>query len=206
MKTKLPSILRGTKAEVFKKILLKHMPPPALILDATCGYKHFWDELWYAVNTITLAGEEAYTVIFNDIRPLGHIVSDYRKLPFKENTFDCIVFDPPYTKMHEEVTGYKKWLKGDRFGLNNVDDFTDSDFQEFAKQAYLVTKSKGIVIVKIQDTGDLWHFKAPKLMQPFKLKTYYIHDFQTNWRLYRRASSEDEGAVQVHSFFMVFSK
>ena len=200
----LPSVIKGANKEVFKKILLHYKPPPARVLDCTCGYKHFWDDLWSIVNTKTLWGEDGYEVIFSDIRPLGHIVADYRYLPFKESVFDVIVYDPPWTDMIDGVSGYKKWLKGDRFG-DLTKPIDEDDIRQFVKQAYLLTKSDGIVIFKIQDTGDWWSFKAYELIKPFNLLAYHIMLFDATWRSYKDYETLSKPA-QTHSFFLILGK
>ena len=200
----LPSIIKGTNKEVFKKILLYYKPPPARVLDCTCGYQHFWDDLWSIVNTKTLWGEEGYEVIFSDIRPLGHIVADYNYLPFRPSLFDVIVYDPPWTDMHKGVNGYKNWLKGDRFG-DLSKPISEDDIRLFAKQAYILLKSNGIVVFKIQDTGDWWSFKAYELVKPLNLLAYHIMLFDATWRSYKEYETIAKPA-QTHSFFLILGK
>lgn len=78
-----------------------------LILDPCCGSKMFWFD------------KNNQGVLFADIRKEKHIlcdnrvlniepdiVMDFRKMPFADNTFKLIVFDPP----HLIRVGKKSWL------------------------------------------------------------------------------------------------
>ncbi len=84
--------------EYFSEILAFHIPPShdKRILDPTCGKRHMWKEL---LNT-TLSGErkldEYGEVIFSDIMDYGYNqVVSVADLEF-DDTFDGIIFDPPY--------------------------------------------------------------------------------------------------------------
>ena len=77
------------------------------ILDACCGSKMFW------------FNKDNENVIFMDNRTLDtqlcdgrslvikpDLVSDFRDMPFSDNTFYLVVFDPP----HLVRAGEKSWL------------------------------------------------------------------------------------------------
>jgi hypothetical protein len=77
------------------------------ILDACCGGKMFWFD------------KENPNVLFADIRSENHILCDgreltikpdlqmdFRNMPFKDNTFKMVVFDPP----HLVNLGKESWM------------------------------------------------------------------------------------------------
>lgn len=86
------------------------------ILDACCGSKMFW------------FNKDNENVIFMDNRTLDtqlcdgrslvikpDLVSDFRDMPFSDNTFYLVVFDPP----HLVRAGEKSWLAAKYGKLNN---------------------------------------------------------------------------------------
>lgn len=209
---RLRSILTGSNAEVFKKLLLFYKPPPAKVIDVTCGYKHFWDNLKGSINTMTLDGNKGYEVIFTDIRPIGDYQVDYRfilkKFPEWEGKFDVVVFDPPYTSLTLRVNGVEKWLKGERYGMDGdrgSTSLTEEHFRLFIKQAYRLLKRDGIVIAKLQDTVNWWHFKFYNNIEPFKLEALYIHDLGQNW-----AENVDvknaKKPIPIHAYWFILVK
>ena len=79
----------------------------AKILDACCGSKMFW------------FSKEDPNVVFADCRELEttlcdgrklvikpDILMDFRNMPFEDNTFSLVVFDPP----HLVKAGKNSWL------------------------------------------------------------------------------------------------
>ena len=85
------------------------------ILDACCGSKMFWFD------------KSNPAVLFADIRSEEHILCDGRKLkiepdlqmdfrnmPFEDNTFKMVIFDPPHLKN----LGQQSWM-GLKYGILN---------------------------------------------------------------------------------------
>lgn len=112
------------------------------ILDACCGSRMLWFD------------KKNPDVTFMDIRkeyeklPSGHIinvnpdiVADFRKMPFDDNTYDMVVFDPPYL-LH---VGKNSWL-AKKYGR------LDNNWQEDIKQGFSecmrVLKPSGSLIFK----------------------------------------------------------
>ena len=112
------------------------------ILDACCGSRMFWFD------------KENPDVTFMDIRqqyeelPSGHIinvnpdvVADFRNMPFDDNTYDMVVFDPPHL-LH---AGKNSWL-AKKYGR------LDNNWQEDIKQGFnecmRVLKPNGSLIFK----------------------------------------------------------
>ncbi len=77
------------------------------ILDACCGSRMFWfDKTNPKVVFADIRDEEH---ILCDGRPLNikpDLIMDFRKMPFEDNTFQMVVFDPP----HMIKLGQSSWL------------------------------------------------------------------------------------------------
>ena len=80
------------------------------ILDACCGSKMFWYDkeephtTYMDIRNEVLAYTDRDTVREVVINP--DIVADFRNIPFADNSFDLVVFDPP----HLIHVGDTSWL------------------------------------------------------------------------------------------------
>ena len=80
------------------------------ILDACCGSKMFWYDkeephtTYMDIRNEVLAYTDRDTVREVAINP--DIVADFRNIPFADNSFDLVVFDPP----HLIHVGDNSWL------------------------------------------------------------------------------------------------
>lgn len=77
------------------------------ILDVCCGSRMFWFDK-NNPNTIYMDNRELEDTLCDgrklEIKP--DIVSDFRNIPFSENSFKLVVFDPP----HLQKVGKESWL------------------------------------------------------------------------------------------------
>ena len=89
----------------------------AKILDATCGSKMFWFEKNHP-DVVYMDNRELETVLCDgrtlNIKP--DIVADFRNIPFPDETFYLVVFDPP----HLVRAGENSWLAA-KYGKLNPD-------------------------------------------------------------------------------------
>jgi 23S rRNA G2069 N7-methylase RlmK/C1962 C5-methylase RlmI len=96
------------------------------ILDACCGGKMFW------------FNKQNPNAIFCDIRRETHnlsngqtlvvdpdIIADFRKMPFRDNQFKLVVFDPPHLK----GCGFTGW-QGKKYGS------LDKNWPEYIKAGF----------------------------------------------------------------------
>lgn len=68
-----------------------------LILDACCGSRMFWFDKTNPNVLFCDLRNERYD--FTDRKPLEikpDVVADFKKMPFQDNTFQMVVFDPPH--------------------------------------------------------------------------------------------------------------
>lgn len=112
------------------------------ILDACCGSRMFWFD------------KQNQDVIFMDNRELSDIlcdgrklevdpdvIGDFRNIPFDDNSFYLVVFDPP----HLLKVGETSWL-AKKYGKLNEN--WREDIKQGFKECMRVLKSNGILIFK----------------------------------------------------------
>lgn len=112
------------------------------ILDACCGSRMFWFD------------KENPDVTFMDCRqyfeklPTGHvinvnpdIVADFRDMPFEDNEFDMVVFDPP----HLIHAGESSWL-AKKYG--RLDELWPEDIRQGFAECMRVLRPSGTLIFK----------------------------------------------------------
>jgi SAM-dependent methyltransferase len=148
----IPSVWRGSDAELLERMLdFYPASTPMSILDATVNRGRFWKG-------------STRQVVGMDINPgVGpHIAADNCKMPFQDEAFDAIVYDPPHvpnqgkdrTKDFNARFGLVvKSLKGDGYNLNRL-------YKPFCGEAYRVLRPQGILFCKIAD---------------------YVHDHRYQW-------------------------
>lgn len=86
------------------------------ILDACCGSKMFWFDK--KNQEVTFMDNRELDTTLSDGRKLivnPDILADFRNMPFEDDSFYLIVFDPPHLK----TGGDKSWLIQKYGRLNN---------------------------------------------------------------------------------------
>lgn len=113
------------------------------ILDVCCGSKMFW---WDKDNSNT-----TYMDKFPRYEELesGHVINvapdvigDFTNIPFEDNSYDLVVFDPP----HFIHAGKKSWL-AKKYGTLNKDNWRDEIKNGF-DECKRVLKPTGTLIFK----------------------------------------------------------
>jgi SAM-dependent methyltransferase len=121
-----------------------------LILDATCGSRMMWFE---KENSLTL-----YTDLRNGEYTSGHgdntsitpdMVVDFRDMPFDNESFYLVVFDPPHSKWLGKNT-----ILGQKYG--QLLSTWETDIRAGFDECMRVLKPNGVLIFK-------WHDKDIKL-------------------------------------------
>ena len=116
-------------------------------LDACCGSRMFWFD------------KENKDVIFMDNRELtdtlcdGRILeirpdvaADFRNMPFDDESFTLVVFDPP----HFFRNGEKSWI-GKKYGTLDRDTWRE-DLKAGFSECFRVLQTEGILIFKWNET------------------------------------------------------
>ena len=112
------------------------------ILDVCCGSKMFWFDK-DRTDTVYMDNRELEDVLCDGrkliIKP--DIVADFRNIPFSDNSFKLVVFDPP----HLYRVGEKSWLakKYGQLGSN-----WKEDIKQGFKECFRVLEVNGILVFK----------------------------------------------------------
>ena len=81
-----------------------------LILDACCGRRMFWFDkqnpnvLFVDKRSETLTAKDRDKIRTIEVKP--DIIADFTNLPFEDNSFYQVVFDPPHLK----TLGENSWM------------------------------------------------------------------------------------------------
>ncbi|MBK5213387.1 MAG: SAM-dependent methyltransferase [Flavobacteriaceae bacterium] len=158
------------------------------ILDACCGGKMFWFDkadpnvLFQdrrEVETITVGkGRNA-----RDFSCKPDLVADFRDMPYEDETFKLVVFDPP----HFTSLGEKSYM-GIKYGILNKKTWRE-DIKKGFEECFRVLQNEGILIFK-------WNEHDIRLSEILKLCPYrplFGHPsgkaMKTHWVTFMKLSS-----------------
>ena len=201
----------GNNAELFPKILRLHVPDGAVIADVTWGKGVFWQKV----------PEDTYTVKRSDIAD----GVDCRDLPYKNESLDCVVFDPPYMegffrrrKSHMAGSGSHAAF---RRAYSNGDVTNGSGpkyhaavvdlYEKGGGEAHRVLKEKGIFIVKCQDevSANRQCLTHVEIINAYEKMGFYTRDLFVVVRTNKPVVAHLKKQVHArknHSYFLVFQK
>lgn len=75
------------------------------------------------------------------------VVMDFRNLPYEDNTFQCVIFDPPHLFNLSE----KSWIRK-KYGVLSKETWKDDIGKGFS-ECFRVLKDKGTLIFKWNETS-----------------------------------------------------
>ena len=206
------SAYMGDNASVFPQILELHVPQLSKIADVTYGKGVFWRN----VQT------ENYDLHSSDIAD----GIDCRHLPYEEESFDCVVLDPPY------MEGFYRKEESQKAGGGTYQAFRDhysnggeEPTQNGAKwhaavlemyfdsgvEARRVLRNKGTLIVKCQDevSANRQNLTHVEIINKYAGLGFYCKDLFVVVRPNKPGVSrirEQVHARKNHSYFLVFTK
>ena len=139
----LPSVWDGDDSELLE-LMLNFYPrcEPKLILDATINRGRFW-----------IGSKRPIIGLDINSRYRPSVIGDNMQMPFKANSLDVVVYDPPH--IPNQGKDQQKDFQ-DRFGLvlkspkENGYNFTHL-YGPFSQEAYRILKPEGILLCKITD-------------------------------------------------------
>lgn len=115
------------------------------ILDACCGSRMFWfnkkrhDTIYMDIR------QEAFTLHGKHINVQPDVIGDYRNMPFDDNSFHHVVFDPP----HLRWAGKNSIMKAQYGELNST---WPDDIRKGFKECMRVLKPFGTLVFKWSDS------------------------------------------------------
>lgn len=200
----------GTNEDLFPHILSLHVPPKAVVADVTYGKGVFWKSI----------PKEAYELKATDIQT----GVDCRDLPYKDESMDCVVFDPPY--MEGLFRRSKSHLAGSgthaAFRRHYSNGETNNGRMKYhaavlslyfggAAEAFRVLKPCGVLIVKCQDevSANTQHLTHIEIITELESMGFFAKDLFVVVRLNRPGMSRVLRQVHArknHSYFIVFIK
>ena len=120
------------------------MAEEKFILDACCGGKSFWFNKEHP-NALYLDRRKEnhklnYELNKQNIVINPDVIGDFTNLPFDDETFNLVVFDPPHAKFNDNSIMYKKY--------GTLDDDWEVQIQKGFSECFRVLKQKGVLIFK----------------------------------------------------------
>lgn len=151
------------------------------ILDACCGSKMFWFD------------KEHEDVLYMDNRQLKEtlcdgrtlnvnpdIVADFRDMPFKDESFYLVVFDPPHLKQ----LGENSWMAKKYGKLNET---WKEDIRQGFNECMRVLKTNGTLIFKWNED----QIKLGEILKVINCKPLFGNRrSKTHWLVFMKEESE----------------
>lgn len=130
------------------------------ILDACCGSRMFWFDKENK-DTIFMDNRQIDTKLCDGRRLVvkPDLIADFKNIPFEDNTFYLVVFDPPHLKQ----AGKNSWL-AKKYGTLDKDTWPQ-DMQQGFNECMRVLKPNGTLIFK-------WNEEQIKLKDILKVIGY----------------------------------
>ena len=130
------------------------------ILDACCGSKMFWFDKENE-NTVFMDNRKIDTKLCDGRRLVikPDLIADFKDMPFDDNTFYLVVFDPPHLKQ----AGKNSWL-AKKYGTLDKQTWPQ-DIQQGFNECMRVLKPNGTLIFK-------WNEEQIKLKDILKVIGY----------------------------------
>lgn len=217
---------QATNSSIFPQILSLYVNEGARIADVTYGKGVFWSEV----------DRTRYNLFASDIRTVdlpegctGGV--DCKNLPYVDDTFDAVVFDPPYMHTpggtaHNGHQNFEQYYANNATLANNPDadccEITESQpkyheavldlYYRAGREALRVLKKDGIYIVKCQDEVCSNQQRLTHVEITVKLQEYgfIVEDLFVVMRRndpgVSRLKERQYHARKNHSYFMVYRR
>lgn len=211
--TKLPSVIEGDNADVWKRILEHYANiisnRPVKVADITAGEKRMWKKIDY--KAVDLYGNRMYDITFVDVKGGEDVIeADYRSLPLKNMTYDIVVFDPPYA----DPLG---WTKRPRDTTKEIEEITylynlnngvlkEKDIIPVTSEVARILKRGRYWIIKLQDTKYEWHYKFYNKIRQFGYFKYLglvVQSIPFTWHMHIPDKSFEK-PQPCHTYWMIY--
>lgn len=195
---------QGTNDDLFPQILSLYLPPGSTVADVTYGKGVFWKKV--KKNLFKVHPTDLKTGV------------DCRKLPYTDNSMECVVFDPPY--MHTPGgTAHQNHQNFESYYHNNGTENSTVKYHEAVLDLYFkgsaealrVLKPNGIFIVKCQDEvcANRQRLTHVEIINELEMMGFLVEDLFVLLRTNRPGVSrilKQNHARKNHSYFLVFRK
>lgn len=208
----------GGNAEVLPGILSLHVPQGTVVADVTYGTGIFWKKV----------PPRRYRLVASDLKLPNadrSVRADCRALPYQNESFGCVVLDPPYMEglfrpAKRQLAGhgthaafratYSNGSKNKEGGPKYHDAVLDLYFRA-GREAVRVLKPYGVLIVKCQDevSANIQRLTHVEIINEYSSYGLYAKDLFVVVRSNRPGVSRiqrQEHARKNHSYFLVFRK
>jgi len=202
----------GNNADIFPNVLRLHVPQGSKIADVTFGKGVFWRKI----------DTKNYDFHTSDIAD----GVDCRDLPYENESFDCIVFDPPY------MEGFFRNGNSIKAGAGTHNAFRDhysngneepqkgggkwhaavlEIYEEGGREAHRVLRDHGVFIVKCQDevSANRQNLTHVEIINAYAEIGFFCKDLFIVVRPNKPGMSrmlKQVHARKNHSYFLVFVK
>lgn len=196
---------QGTNDDVFPRIISLYVKPGSRVADVTYGKGVFWKKI----------PKGTYRLLASDLKT----GVDCSRLPYRDASLDCVVFDPPYMHTpggtaHVNHQNYENY-----YGNNAAQNGTGKKYHEAvlelyfksAHEAHRVLKEEGVYIVKCADEvcANQQRLTHVELVNELGQNGFVIEDLFVLLRNNLPGVSRMLRQVHArknHSYFLVFRK
>lgn len=195
----------GTNEQLFPAVLKLYIPEGSKIADVTYGKGVFWRSI----------EKKKYHLFKSDISE----GIDCRKLPYKSDSFDGIVLDPPYMHTpggtaHVNHQNFESYYRNNGAGNGTEKKYHEAVLDLYfsaGKEAKRVLRHGGIFIVKCQDEvcANKQRLTHVELINEFEKYGFITEDLFVLLRNGKPGVSrmlKQLHARKNHSYFLVFRK
>ncbi|GKV70253.1 methyltransferase [Sporosarcina sp. NCCP-2716] len=154
---------------------------PGKILDACCGSRMFWFDKEHE-DVVYMDNREINEKLCDDRQLIvsPDVVADFRDMPFPDNSFYMVVFDPP----HLIKAGEDSWL-AKKYG--RLDDLWQFDIRQGFNECMRVLKPNGTLIFKWNED----QVSLQEVMQAIDHRPLFGNRrSKTHWLVFMKEESE----------------
>lgn len=193
----------GTNGEVFPFVLSLYVEPGSTVADVTYGKGVFWRRV----------PEGIYNLLASDLTS----GVDCRRLPYEDDSIDCVVFDPPYMhtpggSAHQNHQNYEGYYKNNQ--ANSDKKYHEAVLDLYftaAREAWRVLRRGGVYVVKCQDEvcANQQRLTHVELINELQQQGFITEDLFVVMRRSKPGVSRmitQAHARKNHSYFIVFLK
>lgn len=196
MDTTLTSVWEKTDAAFLSQAIPFYFGcEPKRILDATLGLGVFWKNTAYGPIGLD-----------NDLQKHPAILGDNRALPFANEVFDVIVYDPPHV-----THSWSPWDSSSRYSVADGRGSIAYLYPAFLAEAHRTLNCRGILMGKIADqihSGRQW-LQSIEFITKAQCSGFTVCDLIVKVRQRYRPQPEGRGtrhARRRHSFWIICRK